>query len=156
MAYTLNTFDSSSDFDGSSFASYFNDKALRNFQPEHLTLRIRESGDLSGDFDEYESMALAGEIIILLSHRSQPPFSSSASLHLMVSTFLTNKGYEKASQVYERLYCNVEEKLAAAEAARELKICEPNLGNSDSFLTPVSFSLDKVESFLTTIADYIY
>ena len=80
------------DFDKSDRPSYWNARLWNNFDPAGLTERLTGVGNLSGNFDMCEAMALAGEIIILLSHRIDPHAAPATGLHSIVTSYLAGKG----------------------------------------------------------------
>ena len=107
-------------------------------------------GKLSGNFDNYEAMALAGEMMILLSHRAAPHAVPDSGLHSMVATFLKNKGFSEAAKIYGKLYCAAD--IASDSNENEIDFYESDFDNYLS-VSPEGFSQEKIEVFLEELED---
>jgi hypothetical protein len=150
MGYSLGTLDNVIGFGNTRTGSYWETRQWNNFDPANLTQRLTEVGKLSGNFDNYESMALAGEMIILLSHRATPHAIPESGLHAMVSAFLYNKGFAEAGEIYGRLYgADVCDSSAVNDGS------ESKDSDLDDYLSisPCGYSQKKIEVFLEELEE---
>lgn len=150
MGYALGTLDNVVGFGNTKTGSYWKARQWNNFDPAHLTQRLTEAGKLSGNYDNYESMALAGEMIILLSHRAAPHAVPDSGLHAMVSAFLSNKGFAEAAEIYGRLYGT--EDLDGSSSSDNSELAESDFDNYLS-VSPDGFSQEKIEVFLEELEE---
>ena len=148
MGYALENSDNIIALEHGRTDSYWKAKQWNDFDPSNLTCRISEAGNLSGNFDAYEAMALAGEIIILLSQRDVANRIPSSGLHTMVATFLENKGHVESATIYQKLYKDSE--VVSFSTSDDT---ESDLNDSLS-LSSTSYSPELVTDFLNELEEF--